>query len=486
MPEIPATTRRVVIESISPLVDAGRFAAKRLLGETVKVEADVFADGHDMIRALLRFRQGNTASWGEVPMEPLANDRFIGSFEPTEVGDWEFEVEGFVDEFETWRHGLDKKIDADVDISMDLLIGSELVAAAALRAPSKDAKQLERFAGDLNDERMALSERIESALSPYLHELMSTNSDRSMAAVASGKLTVDRPRAGFSAWYELFPRSWSPVGGRHGTLADVEKNLDYVASLGFDVLYLPPIHPIGTTHRKGRNNSLEPAPEDPGVPWAIGSKEGGHKAVNPELGTIEDFRSLVSAALDRGIEIALDIAFQASPDHPWVEQHPEWFKHRPDGSIQYAENPPKKYQDIFPIDFETTDAAGLWSELKSVFDHWIEEGVHIFRVDNPHTKAFSFWEWVIGEIRKEHPEVIFLAEAFTRPKVMNRLAKLGFTQSYTYFSWRTSRHDLITYMTDLRETEEFFRPNFWPNTPCLLYTSPSPRDQRGSRMPSSA
>jgi starch synthase (maltosyl-transferring) len=280
-------------------------------------------------------------------------------------------------------------------------------------------------------------------------------------------VSVDRGLAGFSTWYGMFPRSWS-VAGRHGTFADVAKQLGYVADMGFDVLYLPPIHPIGTTFRKGGNNSLESGPDDPGVPWAIGSAEGGHTAIHSELGTIEDFRALRDAAAGQGIEIALDVAFQCSPDHPWVSEHPEWFRHRPDGSIQYAENPPKKYQDIYPLDFETSDQKGLWLALKDVFDHWTGEGVRIFRVDNPHTKAFAFWEWVIAEIRRENPDVIFLSEAFTRPKVMYQLAKIGFTQSYTYFAWRNTRQELIEYMGDLGQVAEFFRPNFWPNTPDIL------------------
>jgi starch synthase (maltosyl-transferring) len=281
-------------------------------------------------------------------------------------------------------------------------------------------------------------------------------------------LVVDREKAVFSTWYELFPRSWSKEEGEHGTFSDVEERLDYVADMGFDVLYLPPIHPIGTSHRKGANNALVADPGDPGVPWAIGSAEGGHTAINPDLGTIRDFRSLRDSAAARGLEIALDIAIQCSPDHPWVEEHPEWFRHRPDGSIQYAENPPKKYQDIYPLDFETSDPEGLWLALKGVFDHWIEEGIRIFRVDNPHTKSFPFWEWVIPAIREEHPDVVMLAEAFTRPAVMHRLAKAGFNQSYTYFAWRSTKGELTQYMADLAEVADYFRPAFWPNTPDIL------------------
>jgi starch synthase (maltosyl-transferring) len=348
------------------------------------------------------------------------------------------------------------------------MIGTELVTAAASRARGKTARVLRKHAATLGDDALDSAERLELAFSDELTEAMAASPDRSRATRSRRfDVSVDRGLAGFSTWYEMFPRSWS-VAGRHGTFADVAKQLGYVADMGFDVLYLPPIHPIGTTFRKGANNSLDSDPDDPGVPWAIGSPEGGHTAIHPELGTIEDFRALRDAAADQGIEIALDIAFQCSPDHPWVSEHPEWFRHRPDGSIQYAENPPKKYQDIYPLDFETSDQKGLWLALKDVFDHWTGEGVRIFRVDNPHTKAFAFWEWVIAEIRREYPDVIFLSEAFTRPKVMYQLAKIGFTQSYTYFAWRNTRQELIEYMGDLGQVAEFFRPNFWPNTPDIL------------------
>ncbi|MEX2133446.1 MAG: alpha-amylase family glycosyl hydrolase, partial [Acidimicrobiia bacterium] len=307
------------------------------------------------------------------------------------------------------------------------------------------------------------------AVSDDLSSLMRAHPDRSRATVSETfELFVDRERAAFSTWYELFPRSWSAVPGEHGSFADVVKQLDYIAGMGFDVLYLPPIHPIGATFRKGSNNALKAKPGDPGVPWAIGSDLGGHTSIHPDLGTLEDFHDLLSAAGEKGIEVAMDVALQCSPDHPWVKEHPEWFRHRPDGSIQYAENPPKQYQDIYPIDFETSDPEGLWKGLKSVFDFWIEQGVRIFRVDNPHTKAFQFWEWVISELRSEHPDIILLAEAFTRPAVMHRLAKAGFNQSYTYFTWRNTRHEITTYMHELAEARDYFRPNFWPNTPDIL------------------
>ncbi len=459
-----------MIEAVEPSVDDGRFPTKSPLGDEVEVRADVFADGHDRIRAAVRYRKKGSRAWTEAEMVPQGNDRWSARFTPEELGIWEFTVSGWVDHFQTWRDGLSKKLDAGVDVSVDLMIGSQLVDAAVSRAKGKEAKALRSFVRGITDSRSPVSERVQLALSSDLEELMTSHPDRSKETTADRiwEIVVDREKAAFSTWYELFPRSWSPEPDRHGTLRDVEEALSYVADLGFDVLYLPPIHPIGETHRKGPNNALEAGPGDPGVPWAIGSAEGGHTAINSKLGTIEDFRSLRNAAAAHGLELALDIAFQCSPDHPWAKEHPEWFKHRPDGTIQYAENPPKKYQDIYPIDFETSDPEGLWLALKGVFDHWITEGVRIFRVDNPHTKSFAFWEWVIAEIRAEHPDVILLAEAFTRPKVMHRLAKVGFNQSYTYFAWRNSRSEIIEYMGDLAEVDSYFRPNFWPNTPDIL------------------
>jgi starch synthase (maltosyl-transferring) len=469
MAKIPATTRRVVIESVSPQVDGGRFSVKRIVGDAVTIEADVFGDGHDAIAALVRHRQEGARRWAETRMSPLGNDRWAADVTPDAVGVWQFEVEGWTDQFAAWLDGLDKKVAAEVDVSVDLLIGAGLVAAAAARARGRPARLLKKHATTLGDPALDLTERLETAFSEDLRTSMDGHPDRSRSTRSDRyQIIVDRELARFSTWYELFPRSWSMDRGRPGTFADLAKQLGYVADMGFDVLYLPPIHPVGTTYRKGANNALTAQPDDPGVPWAIGSSLGGHTAIDPGLGTVEDFRALRDAAAGHGLEIALDVAFQCSPDHPWVKTHPEWFRHRPDGSIQYAENPPKKYQDIYPIDFETADRRGLWMALKGVFDHWIGEGIRIFRVDNPHTKAFAFWEWAISEIRRGHPDVLFLAEAFTRPKVMYRLAKLGFTQSYTYFTWRNTRNELTEYMADLAEVEDFFRPNFWPNTPDIL------------------
>lgn len=470
MPKPPATTTRVVIEAVSPTVDAGRYPVKRVVGEPVAVEADVFADGHDVVRAVLRYRAPRGRTWGEVAMEPAGNDRWWGAFTPDALGIWEFRIEGWVDHFLTWLQGLDKKVGAGVDVGADLLIGAGMVHNAAARGRGRPARSLKRLAGSLGNDRLGMEERLATAFSPDLEHLMRDHPDRSRSTLTedSYPVMVDRERARFSTWYEAFPRSWSPVPGRHGTLADLAARLDYVADMGFDVLYLPPIHPIGSTFRKGPNNTFSASPDDVGVPWAIGSELGGHTAIHPGLGSIEDFHLLRDQALARGMEIALDVAFQCSPDHPWVTEHPEWFRHRPDGTIQYAENPPKKYQDIYPLDFETSDPAGLWSALKGVFDFWIGHGVRIFRVDNPHTKAFPFWEWVIGEIRSRHPDVLLLSEAFTRPKVMVRLAKLGFTQSYTYFAWRKTGWELKEYTGDLARVAGFFRPNFWPNTPDIL------------------
>jgi starch synthase (maltosyl-transferring) len=470
MARIPTTNGRVVIEAVSPQVDGGRFPAKRLVGDQVVVEADVFCDGHDAIGAVLRTRKAGSRRWAETRMAPIGNDRWRADFTPDELGVWQFETEGWADHFGTWLDGFEKKVAAELDVSVDLLIGADLVSAASIRARGRPARLLKKHSATLADTSLELTERLEAAFSDELRALMEAHPDRSLATRSGQRyeVIVDRDKAGFSTWYELFPRSWAVQPEKHGTFVDLAKQLGYVADMGFDVLYLPPIHPIGSTDRKGPNNSIRPGPDDPGVPWAIGSEEGGHTAIDSDLGTIEDFRVLRDTALERGLEVALDIAFQCSPDHPWVKEHPEWFRSRPDGSVQYAENPPKKYEDIYPLDFETPDRRGLWMALKGVFDHWIGEGIRIFRVDNPHTKAFSFWEWMIAEIRRDHPDVIFLAEAFTRPKVMYRLAKLGFTQSYTYFAWRNTRHELVEYMTELGHVDDFFRPNFWPNTPDIL------------------
>jgi len=463
--------RRVVIDRVRPEVDGGRFPVKRVQGESVHVEADIIADGHDHIRAVLRYRREG-GRWREVELHNQGNDHWTGSFGVDRLGFYEYTVHGWIDHFETWLAGLRKKHDASVVDEIDLAIGASILSGTADRAKGNDAITLRRIAVDLTSGGVDIDHRVAGILTPTAITLVRKYPDRSLESEYPRTLRVwvDRKRAEFSAWYELFPRS-TGEGTVHGTFSDVIRRLPYVARLGFDVLYLPPIHPIGTTKRKGRNNSVVAAPGDPGSPWAIGAPEGGHTTVHPQLGTLDDFDELVERAGSYEIEIALDIAFQCSPDHPWVKEHPEWFVARPDGTIQYAENPPKKYEDIYPINFETPDWKALWQELRGVFEFWIARGVSIFRVDNPHTKAFPFWEWVIGEIRRDHPEVIFLAEAFTRPKRMYRLAKAGFTQSYTYFTWRNTPSELTDYLTELTTTEavEFFRPNFWPNTPDILH-----------------
>jgi starch synthase (maltosyl-transferring) len=467
--------RRVVVERVRPEIDGGRFPIKRALGEVVIVEADVFADGHDVLTARLSFRHEAEERWTEAVMDPLGNDRWRAAFQVTALGRYRYVVTGWIDQFVSWRRDLRKRVDAGQQVPVELLIGAQLLEDAGRRASGEDGAQLTRWAAALRQSSGPEAERIELALGPDVEALAARYPDRSTAGWYDRELTVvvDRAKARFSSWYELFPRSCSPVEGRHGTLKDCEALLPYVAGMAFDVLYLPPIHPIGRTNRKGKNNAPSAGPNDPGSPWAIGSEEGGHMAVHPALGTLEDFTHLVEKARAQGLEVALDIAFQCSPDHPYVTQHRQWFRTRPDGTVQYAENPPKKYQDIYPLDFETSDWKALWSELEEVFRFWIRHGVRIFRVDNPHTKPFAFWEWVIGRLQQDYPDTIFLSEAFTRPKVMYRLAKLGFSQSYNYFPWRNTKRELIDYFTELTRTEvrEYLRPNLWPNTPDILTES---------------
>lgn len=461
--------KRVIVEGVEPEIDGGRFPIKRINGEETVVEANILADGHDALACALLYRKEGEADWIEVGMEALGNDRWRGAFTVQELGIYQYTVQGWVDHYKTWSRDLAKRVQAGQDVTVDLLIGAELVEKAARQASGMDENWLSIFAKAL---RGGGEEGARQALSPELSRLMALYGERLFVTTYDKILhvVVDRERARFGAWYELFPRSCSAVAGQHGTFKDVEALLPYVAGMGFDVLYLPPIHPIGSSFRKGRNNATAAGPGDPGSPWAIGSAEGGHKSIHPELGTLEDFRHLVAAAREYDIELALDIAFQCSPDHPYVSQHPEWFRQRPDGTIQYAENPPKKYQDIYPFDFETEGWRELWDELKSIFEFWIEQGVRIFRVDNPHTKPFPFWEWVIAEIKRDCPEAIFLAEAFTRPAALYGLAKRGFTQSYNYFPWRNTRWELTQYLTELTQTEvrEYTGPNLWPNTPDIL------------------
>ena len=461
---------RIVIESVTPQIGCGRYPVKRVAGDQLVVEADIFSDGHDEVAAVLLYRKEGDQSWQEIALRRLDNDRWQGAFTLAEPGSYHYTLLGWVDRFLTWQKDLQKRQAAGQNITVDIQIGVGLIEQAAQETSGEVAARLRRAATALahaEDRQSAVA----LGLDPELGTLISACCARGLATRYHRELpvTVDRKKALFSTWYELFPRSCGPAG-KHGTLKDCLGLLPELAEMGFDVLYLPPIHPIGVSKRKGRGNAPLAQPGDPGSPWAIGSAAGGHKAVHPELGSIKDFLALVREAGKLGIEIALDLAFQCSPDHPYLKEHPEWFLWRPDGTVQYAENPPKKYQDIIPFNFETESWRELWEELKGVLFFWMDQGVHIFRVDNPHTKPFPFWEWLIGEARQRSPEVIFLAEAFTRPKVMYRLAKLGFTQSYSYFAWRACKEDLTGYLEELTrgEAREYLRPNFWPNTPDIL------------------
>jgi starch synthase (maltosyl-transferring) len=508
--------QRVVIEDVTPQIDWGSHPVRRVCGEEVEVSAAIFADGHNQVAARVLYRHEGESSWRFAPMEPLRDDVWKGVFTVDRLGSWRYTLLGWIDHFATWASDLKKRLDAQTDpeprdvvlaarrdTNADLNVGSNpvaqdiplalasgviLVREAALRAQGSDAEKLLQIAENL--EWLAGEKRsfYENPCDEELERLMARYPDLTHATQFEVELPVwvDRERARFSAWYELFPRSASPIPGEHGTFRDVERQLPEIAAMGFDIVYLPPIHPIGRAFRKGPNNEIAAAPGAPGSPWAIGDRSaapcaplgaeaagdcGGHKSIHPQLGTFTDFDRLVKSAKSQGIEIALDIAFQCSPDHPWVIEHPEWFFIRPDGSIQYAENPPKKYQDIYPLNFESLDWRGLWNELYSVFEFWIERGVRVFRVDNPHTKALSFWEWCLKEIQSKYPDAIFLGEAFTRPHLMYALAKRGFTQSYTYFTWRNSKSELESYLEEITRPpiSDFFRPNFWPNTPDILH-----------------
>ncbi|HYF45099.1 MAG TPA: alpha-1,4-glucan--maltose-1-phosphate maltosyltransferase [Acidimicrobiales bacterium] len=459
---------RVVISNVQPTVDAGTYPAKRVVGEPVVVEADLVADGHDLLRGAVRHRPGG-GRWTEVEMALAYEglDRWSACFVPRQEGRHEFVVRGWIDHAGTWLHGTRRKLQAGQDVTVELLQGAEHVEAARDATKAAAAADLDALAAALRKGDTApLTDPTNR-----LGRLLRKHGVRSWVAESRAyEIVVDRERAAFSTWYELFPRSVGSDGERHGTLGDVAKELPRVASMGFDVLYLPPIHPIGRAARKGPNNSLTAGPDDVGSPWAIGSEEGGHTAVHPQLGPPSAVRDLVTEAKAHGMEVALDLAFQCSPDHPWITQHPSWFKHRPDGSIQYAENPPKRYEDIVPIDFETEDWLGLWAALRTVVGHWVDQGVRIFRVDNPHTKALPFWAWLIPEVKASDPDVLFLAEAFTRPRIMEHLAKIGFSQSYTYFTWRRDAAELREYFEELTQTErvDYMRPNVWPNTPDIL------------------
>jgi starch synthase (maltosyl-transferring) len=462
---------RLVIENVRPEIDGGRFPIKRTIGEEVAVTADIHADGHDVLAAVLLHRRAGRPRWEEVAMAEAGNDRWLGRFTVDELGRYEYTLRAWIDRFASWRRELSKKVAAAQEIKSELLEGAGLIDAAVRRASGEEKDWLRAEAAFLKGGNDA-AVRAGRALDPELSAVMARYPDRGHAASYDRVLavSVERERARFGAWYEVFPRSCAFEPGRHGTLNDCAQRLADIAAMGFDVVYLPPIHPIGTSFRKGPNNTLNPAPGDPGSPWAIGAAAGGHKAVHPDLGKIADFDRLVTTARELGLEIALDLAFQCSPDHPYVREHPDWFRHRPDGSIKYAENPPKKYQDIYPLDFECADWRELWHELGEVVRFWIGHGVRIFRVDNPHTKPFRFWQWLIQDVQQQFPETVFLSEAFTRPKVMRYLAKSGFSQSYTYFTWRNTKVELTDYFTELTQTEvrDYLRPNLFANTPDIL------------------
>ncbi len=462
---------RAVIDAVFPNVDGGRFAVKRVVGESIAVTAHCFTDGHDVLRVMLRWRMEEQTEVHEVPMKPLGNDVWSAKFTPLAVGRYRYSVTAWVDPFESWRDEMMRRIDVD-DIRIASQVGAIEIAATAARAGDADQKTLLHWAKEL--ETAATNPATDAniikalALDSALAELAERYPERSLAAHSAMELPLvaDRVRARFSCWYELFPRSASTEPGRHGTFKDVAARLPGIAAMGFDVLYFPPIHPIGLMQRKGKNNALLAEPDDVGSPWAIGCAEGGHKSILPALGTAQDFRQLLASAADFGIEIALDIAFQCAPDHPYVKDHPAWFRWRPDGSVQYAENPPKKYQDIYPLNFDN-DYNGLYQEIARVVRFWMSHGVRIFRVDNPHTKPLPFWEWLIADIRERDRDVMFLSEAFTRPGMMARLGKIGYSQSYTYFTWRNTKAELSEYLTELNEPplRDCYRPNFFVNTP---------------------
>ena len=476
---IDAPRRTVVIESLTPAVDCGRYPVKREVGAILEVEADIFKDGHDVLVAYLKYRRPGERAWRETPMRHVDNDRWAGAFTLEALGRYHYTIEALAEPFRSWLADLEKRHEGGQDLASALGEGVALIRAAAERATGDDRRALSRYA-DRIEHAVIPAETVALAGEAELGALMARHIDRTEATWAERELevVVDRERARFAAWYEFFPRSGVSVD-RSATFKEAEAQLTRAAAMGFDIVYLPPIHPIGRTHRKGRNNTLVAAPGDPGSPWAIGSADGGFTAVHPDLGTLDDFDRFVEAARRLGLEVALDFAIQCSPDHPWVREHPEWFFHRPDGTIKYAENPPKKYQDIYPLNFQCEDPRPLWEEMRRILEFWIGHGVRTFRVDNPHTKPVKFWEWLIRAVEDAHPEVIFLAEAFTRPKMMQVLAKAGFTQSYTYFTWRNDKQELIDYLTEITTppVAEYFRGNLWPNTPDILHETL----QRGGR-----
>ncbi len=470
VPELP----RLVIEQLTPQLDCGRHPVKRIIGEEFRVEANIFKDGHDLIDARILYRPPGEDGWQEAPLTYAFDpDRWSGVFHLDRLGRWQYTIQAWPDHYRTWSEDLKKRIVAGQDVSAELMEGARWLDRIAARLPADQKERVLAASRTLADKHVRLDERLSVAFSGELSAAIRgpVRPEEATRYEPLLEVQVDRELAAFASWYELFPRSQSSEPGRHGTFADVERRLPEIAALGFDVVYLPPIHPIGTVHRKGRNNSLQASPGDVGSPWAIGAKEGGHTSIHPELGTLEDFKRLVRSALELGIEVALDYALQCAPDHPWVKEHPDWFFVRPDGSLKYAENPPKKYEDIYPLNFWCDDRQALWDACRDIFLFWIDHGVRTFRVDNPHTKPFAFWEWVIREVQRQHPDVVFLSESFTRPNRMKGLAKLGFTQSYSYFTWKNSAGELKEYLSELTRTDmvEYFRPNFFANTPDILH-----------------
>lgn len=468
---LPGENTRIVVEAVTPQIDCGRYPVKRVVGDTVQVQADIFRDGHDQLAAVIKYRPQGSRSWLETPMQFVDNDRWGGSFVVEQPGRYEFTVEAWTDWYGSWHRDMQKRIAAGQDVTGELHDGQRLFKAALQRASGADQERLR--ATMLNIQEGPQDVALHLLMDAEIAAVVQRNPDRTTATVFAPALEifVDRERARFSTWYELFPRSYAAAPGAHGTFRDAAARLPAVRDMGFDVVYLPPIHPIGQINRKGRNNALRAEPGDVGSPWAIGSSEGGHDVFHPQLGDEADFAYLIQTAQRLGLEIAMDFAIQCAPDHPWVTEHPEWFYQRPDGTIRFAENPPKKYEDIYPINFYGPHQDELWAELLRIVRLWIGHGVRIFRVDNPHTKSVPFWGWLIGEIQRDDPGVLFLAEAFTRPKMMRALAKVGFTQSYTYFTWRNVKWELIEYLTELTTSEmaEYYRPNFWPNTPDILH-----------------
>ena len=459
--------KRVVVDYVSPQINGGDFFIKRIVNEVVQVDAHVLVDGHDVIAASVLYKHEDAKIWNEARMQLLVNDEWQASFVVERQGFYTYKVEAWVDYALNWQHGIERKIEDGQKVTSELLEGITYLKPL-LKRVTKSEKDYLDYCISIFDNELKYDEAVEAAKSTELHDLFTKYPEKFLSNASHDlKVYVDRKKALFSTWYEFFPRSASQVEGQHGTFKDCERLLPRIAEMGFDTLYFPPVHPIGYVNRKGKNNTTEAFEGDVGSAWGIGSPEGGHKDIHPQLGTVEDFKSLVQKAADLGIEVAMDYALQAAPDHPWVTDHPSWFKWRPDGTVQYAENPPKKYQDILPIYWESKDYKALWDECLDILLYWIDCGIKVFRVDNPHTKPYYFWNWIISEVKKKHKDVIFLAEAFTKPKVMQQLAKQGYTQSYTYFTWRVTKHELTEYLTELTTTDqrEYMRPNFWPNTP---------------------